>query len=102
MKTYDTPLIFNVPSLALFAICCAYPVWEGQQIQAQNTATAQTLLTATDWTAIASVADPAVSTPHLTNQAEFLSYRSAVRAIGVTPPTTPATFPTVPTATWSN
>ena len=80
----------------------AYPVWEGQQIAVQNTATAQTLLTATDWTAIASVADPAVSTPHLTNQAEFLSYRSAVRAIGVTPPTTPATFPTEPTATWSN
>ena len=80
----------------------AYPVWEGQQIAVQNTATAQTLLTATDWTAIGSVADPAVSTPHLTNQAEFLSYRSAVRAIGVTPPTTPATFPTVPTATWSN
>ena len=80
----------------------AYPVWEGQQIQAQNSATAQTLLSATDWTAIASVADPAVSTPHLTNQADFLSYRSAVRAIGVNPPTTPATFPTVPTATWSN
>ena len=80
----------------------AYPVWEGQQIAVQNTATASTLLTATDWTAIASVADPAVSTPHLTNQAEFLSYRSAVRAIGVTPPTTPATFPTIPTATWSN
>ena len=80
----------------------AYPVWEGQQIAVQNTATAQTLLTATDWTAIASVADPAVSTPHLTNQAEFLSYRSAVRAIGVTPPTTPATFPTAPTEQWSS
>jgi len=79
----------------------AYPIWEGQQIQTQNSATAQTLLSATDWTAIASVADPAVSTPHLTNQAEFLSYRSAVRAIGVNPPTTPATFPTVPTATWA-
>jgi len=71
-------------------------------LQAQTSTQAQTLLSATDWTAIASVADPAVSTPHLTNQAEFLSYRSAVRAIGVNPPTTPATFPTVPTATWSN
>ena len=80
----------------------AYPVWEGQQIAVQNTATAQTLLTATDWTAIASVADPAVSNPYLTNQAEFLAYRSTVRAIGVNPPTTPATFPTVPVATWSN
>ena len=71
-------------------------------LQAQTSTQAQTLLSATDWTAIASVADPAVSTPHLTNQAEFLSYRSAVRAIGVNPPTTPATFPTVPTATWGN
>jgi len=79
----------------------AYPVWEGQQIQAQNIAQASALLSATDWTAIASVADPAVSNPHLTNQAEFLTYRSVVRAIGVNPPTTPATFPTVPTATWS-
>ena len=80
----------------------AYPVWEGQQIAVQNTATAQTLLTATDWTAIASVADPAVSTPHLTNQAEFLAYRSAVRAIGVNPPTTAPVFPKVPTEQWSS
>jgi len=80
----------------------AYPVWEGQQIQAQNTATASTLLTATDWTAIASVADPAVSNPYLTNQTAFLEYRSQVRNIAVNPPTTPATFPTEPTATWSN
>jgi len=69
---------------------------------AQNSAQAQTLLTATDWTAIASVADPVVSNPYLTNQAEFLSYRSAVRAIGVKPPTTPATFPTAPTEQWSS
>ena len=80
----------------------AYPVWQGQQIQAQNSATAKQLLTDTDWTAVASVADPAVSTPHLTNQAEFLAYRSTVRNLGVNAPTTPATFPTVPTATWSN
>ena len=80
----------------------AYPIWEGQQIAAQSSATAKQLLTETDWTAIASVADPAVSTPYLTNQSDFLTYRSQVRAIGVNPPTTPATFPTVPTATWSN
>jgi hypothetical protein len=80
----------------------AYPIWEGQQIQAQNSATAQNLLTATDWTAIASVADPAVSNPYLTNQAAFLAYRSEVRNIGVNPPTVPATFPTVPEQKWSN
>ena len=98
--SWDTAKLGAEPTQA--QLDAAYPVWEGQQIAVQNTATAQTLLTATDWTAIASVADPAVSTPPLTNPAEFLSYRSAVRAIGVTPPTTPATFPTVPTATWSN
>ena len=80
----------------------AYPIWEGQQIQAQNSATAKQLLTDTDWTAVASVADPAVSNPYLTNQAEFLAYRSTVRNLGVNATTTPATFPTVPTATWSN
>ena len=80
----------------------AYPIWEGQQIQAQNTPAASTLLTATDWTAIASVADATLSNPYLSNQSAFLAYRSAVRAIAVNPPITPATFPTVPTATWSN
>jgi hypothetical protein len=72
------------------------------QVKAQNSAQAQQLLAATDWTAIASVADPAVSNPYLTNQAAFLSYRSAVRAIGLNPPSTPATFPAAPIATWSN
>jgi hypothetical protein len=80
----------------------AYPVWEGQQIQLQNTATASTLLTATDWTAIGSVADPAVSNPYLTNQAAFLEYRSQVRNIAVNPPTIPAVFPMQPQAAWSN
>jgi hypothetical protein len=80
----------------------AYVIWEGQQIQAQNTATASALLTATDWTAIPSVADPAVSNPYLTNQTEFLSYRSQVRAIGVNPPVTPAIFPPQPADVWSS
>jgi len=97
---WDTDLLGTYPTQA--QMDAAYATWEGQQIQAQNSAQAQKLLSATDWTAIASVADPAVSNPHLTNQTEFLSYRSAVRAIGVNPPTTPATFPTVPTATWSS
>ena len=71
-----------------------------EEIQAQNKAQATSLLSATDWTAIASVADPSLSNPYLTNQAEFLAYRSAVRAIGVNPPTTAPVFPKVPTATW--
>ena len=73
-----------------------------EEIQAQNKAQATSLLSATDWTAIASVADPSLSNPYLTNQAEFLAYRSAVRAIGVNPPTTAPVFPKVPTEQWSS
>ena len=67
----------------------------------QNKTQATQILSSTDWTSIADVADPAKSNPYLTNQAEFLAYRSAVRAIGVNPPTTAPVFPKVPTATWS-
>lgn len=80
----------------------AYPIWEGQQIAAQNKSAASELLSATDWTTIPDVADPAVSDPYLMNQAEYAAYRSQVRAIAVNPPTTPAVFPTQPTSQWSN
>ena len=77
--------------------------WPGfSEIQSQNVTEAQSLLSATDWASIPAVADPAQSNPYLTNQEAFLAYRSTVRAIAVNPPTTPATFPTVPTATRSN
>lgn len=73
-----------------------------QTIKNTNSDQAKWLLSATDWTAIASVANPQDSQPYLTNQAAFLSYRSAVRDIAVNPPAVPATFPTVPKPTWSN
>lgn len=79
----------------------AYPIWEGQQIQAQNKAQAQALLSDTDWTCTVDINNPQYSNPYLTNQDEFLAYRSTVRAIAVNPPTTPAVFPTQPVATWS-
>jgi hypothetical protein len=56
-------------------------------------------LYATDWTTIADVADPTKSNPYLTNQAEFIAYRSQVRALAVNPVVNP-TFPDVPTAQW--
>ena len=73
-----------------------------QTIKNINENNAKTLLSATDWTAIASIANPQDSKPYLTNQAAFLSYRSTVRDIAVNPPAVPATFPTVPKPTWSN
>ena len=73
-----------------------------QQQRNQNKEQATSLLSATDWTTIPDVADPAVSNPYLTNAAEFAAWRSQVRAIAVNPPTTPAVFPAQPTEQWSN
>jgi hypothetical protein len=56
-------------------------------------------LYATDWTTIADVADPTKSNPYLTNQAEFIAYRSQIRQLAVNPVLNP-TFPPVPTAQW--
>lgn len=67
-----------------------------------NKQQASQLLSATDWTSIPDVANPQLSNPYLMNQAEFIAWRSQVRAIAVNPPTTPAVFPTQPTEQWSN
>lgn len=81
---------------------------DANQIAAKNVelaanikATGKQILAGTDWAAIASVGDPAESTPYLTNRQEFLEYRSAVRAI-VLNPTFDATFPTAPVEQWSS
>jgi hypothetical protein len=73
-----------------------------EEIQQQNKQQATLLLQATDWTCTVDINNPQYSNPYLTNQDAFLAYRSTVRAIAVNPPTTPAVFPTQPTATWSS
>ena len=60
---------------------------------------ASKLLYDTDWTTIPDVANPA-NNPYLTNQAEFIAYRSAVRQLAVNPVVNP-TFPIKPTTQWS-
>ena len=62
---------------------------------------ASALLSQTDWTSIADVANPAVSNPYLMNQPAFLSYRSQVRQLAVYPVANPV-WPTMPTAQWSS
>ena len=79
----------------------AYPIWEQQQKADQNSTQAKTILTNTDWTSIADVADPLKSNPYLMNQAEFTAYRSTIRNIAVNP-TWDAVFPTAPTEQWSS
>lgn len=80
----------------------AYPIYEGQQIAAQNKTDATQLLQATDWTCTVDITNPQYSNPYLMNQNAFLTYRSQVRAIAVNPPTTPAIFPKQPQAVWSS
>lgn len=72
-----------------------------QSEAAQNKTKAVNLLSQTDWTAIPDVADPAKSDPYLVNQAEFVAWRSNIRAIAVTP-TWDAVFPPEPAEVWSN
>jgi hypothetical protein len=68
-----------------------------QQIAAQG----KTILSSTDWTAIASIADPAESNPYLTNRQDFLTYRSAVRSI-VLNPSYDSVYPVAPQEVWSS
>lgn len=80
----------------------ATPIYEGQQIAAQNKANATQLLQATDWTCTVDITNPQYSNPYLMNQDAFLTYRSQIRAIAVNPPTTPAVFPNKPDEVWSS
>jgi hypothetical protein len=72
------------------------------QIQQENKSTASALLQQTDWICTVDITNPEYSNPYLTNQSDFLAYRSTVRAIAVNPPTTPAVFPTKPQEVWSS
>lgn len=67
-----------------------------------NKQQAVSLLSATDWTTIPDVANPEMANPYLMNQAEFIAWRSQVRAIAVNPPSTPVDFPPQPTEQWSS
>lgn len=51
----------------------------------ENKAQAIALLKQTDWVELPSVADPLHSNPYLENKAEFIAWRSQVRAIAVNP-----------------
>lgn len=66
----------------------------------ENKATASALLSATDWTTIADVADP-INSPYLANQGEFISYRNLVRQISVYPTAGDLAWPLKPTEIWA-
>ena len=66
----------------------------------ENKTIATQLLQATDWTTIADVGNPAMSNPYLSNQAEFITYRNAVRQYAIYPVAGDITWPTVPVENW--
>jgi len=65
-----------------------------------NKATASGLLSATDWTTIADVANPQIANPYLANQAEFIAYRNVVRNIAIYPTAGDLVWPVVPIENW--
>ena len=62
---------------------------------------ASKLLYLTDWTTISDVADPTKSNPYLSNGADFVTYRNAVRQYAVYPVAGNITWPVVPTEVWT-
>lgn len=65
-----------------------------------NKITATELLQATDWATIADVGNPQMSNPYLSNQAEFIAYRNAVRQFAVYPVAGNIDWPTIPQEIW--
>ena len=68
---------------------------------AQNAITASGMLASTDWATIPDVSDSSKSSPYLTNVADYLAYRNAVRQYIIHPVAGDITWPTAPKAIWS-
>lgn len=67
----------------------------------QNKTRAVKLLQETDWTTVADVGNSELSNPYLMNQAEFISWRSQVRAVAVNPVEGFNVIPVKPQEQWS-
>lgn len=65
-----------------------------------NKQQATQLMLDTDWTELPSVTNTSLS-PHLANEAEFVTYRVALRAIAVDPPVTVESWPMRPAEQWA-
>ena len=69
---------------------------------ADNKATADQILSDTDWTSIPAVGNPDQSNPYLTNQTAWLYYRSKIRDISLSPPEGNVDWLTPPEEKWSS
>ena len=99
MPTIVAPEDFNIDLISDYVVVDGVATIPWAQVNKTN---ATTLLQQTDWTATVHITNPEYSDPYLTNQPEFLSYRSTVRQVAVNPPSTEVIFPPQPVATWSS
>jgi hypothetical protein len=67
----------------------------------ENKATAKLHLLDTDWVELPSVTDTTEAI-YLTNKPDFISYRSAIRAIAINPTAGDLVWPVLPESEWSN
>jgi hypothetical protein len=67
----------------------------------QNKNIAVYKLKETDWSISPDVGDSTKSNPYLTNVAEFIAYRNAIRQYAINPVDGDITWPATPTATWA-
>ena len=67
----------------------------------ENKSTAMSYLQNTDWVNEPDVINPDIN-PHLLNHAEFITYRSQIRAIAINPVAGNLTWPIEPTPQWSS
>jgi hypothetical protein len=98
----------EITVLPSWANCCITkwteadtPVPPQPNTAAQNKTIAVSKLTATDWTTIPDVADPAKSNPYLNNVQDFITYRNAVRQYAVYPVAGDINWPAVPQEVWA-
>lgn len=99
MQTILAPEDFDVLRINEYVIVDGQAVLPWVKI---NKDTAKQLLADTDWSATVDITNPHYSNPYLTNQSEFLAYRSTVRGVAVNPPDTEYVFPLPPVAQWAS
>lgn len=95
---YEWILLAYYPPIPLAPTAPTDPLPSAQQ----NAEQANAILAATDWTSIPAVGDPERSNPYLTNQSEWLYYRSNIRDIALNPPEGNVYWGTQPQELWSN
>lgn len=98
MEWIIAPDDFDIDKMSEYEVVDGNLIYPYAKLNKQQ---ASILLTATDWTTIPDVSDPALSDPYLTNAAEFAAYRSAVRKIAVNPPNEFIIFPPTPNEIWA-